>query len=158
MQDYAEYKQEFMRDWTRKVSRAAGVAEGRGKRGALLMDDLFRKLNPGATADELHAFRTRWMRWKSGQQTPSHESFKSIHARALKLGYLGQPTTLRAMKERAGMMGEVEWEFWRRYEANPAFDVEAREQELRERLVALEQEAAAIRRALASNESAHTNA
>lgn len=151
MQDYAEYKREFMRAWTRKVSRAAGVAEGRGKRGGLLMDDLFRKLNPGATADELHAFRTKWMRWKAGHQAPSLDSFQNIHVRAVRLGYIGQGATLRAMQERAGMMGAVEWEFWQRYEANPAFDVEAREQELRERLVALEQEAAAIRRALASD-------
>lgn len=152
MQEYAEYKREFMRVWTRKVSRAAGVAEGRGKRGALLLEDLLKKLNPGATAEELHAFRTRWMRWKAGHQTPSLDSFQKTHVRAIRLGYIGQGMTLRAMQERAGMMGEAEWEFWRRYEVNPAFDVEAREQELRERLVAVEQEAAAIRRALASNE------
>lgn len=91
------------------------------------------------------------MRGESGHQTPSLDSFQKIHARAVRLGYIGQGITLLAMQERAGMMGEFEWEFWRRYEANPAFDVEAREQELRERLVALEQEAAAIRRALASD-------
>lgn len=152
MSDYAEYKREFMKSWTRQVARAAGVAEGRGRRGALLLEDLLEKLNPGATAEELHAFRTRWMRWKAGHQTPSLDSFQKIHVRAVRLGYIGQGMTLRAMRERAGMMGEVEWEFWQRYEANPAFDVKAQEQELWERLVALEQEAAAIRRALTSDQ------
>jgi len=110
----------------------------------------------------LPSHRTKWMRWKAGQQTPSLDSFQKAHIRAVRLGYIGQGVTLRAMQERAGMMGKVEWEFWRRHEANPAFDVEAREQELREQLVereqelreqlvALEQEAAAIRRALVSN-------
>jgi hypothetical protein len=93
----------------------------------------------------------RCVRGKAGHQVPSLDSFQKIHVRAVRLGYIGQGATLQAMQERAGMMGEIEWEFWRRYEANPAFDVEAREQELRERLVALEQEAAAIRRALASD-------
>lgn len=148
MSDYAEYKREFMKGWTRRVSRAAGVAEGRGKRGALLLEELLQQLYPDAEAHELPSHRTRWMRWKAGHQTPSLGSFQKIHVRAVRLGYIGQGVTLRAIRERAGMMGESEWEFWQRYEANPAFDVEAREQELWERLVALEQEAAAIRRAL----------
>lgn len=148
MQDYAEYKREFMKDWTQKISHAAGVALGRGNRGTLKLEKLCEKLNPDATAQELHSFRTRWMRWKAGQQMPSHDNFQVFNSRAVKLGYLGQGQTLRAMQERAGMMSEAEWTFWRRYEENPAFDVEAREQELRERLAALEREAAAIRRAL----------
>ena len=149
MQDYAEYKREFMRDWTRKVSRAAGVAEGRGKRGTQLLEDLLLKLYPGATDSELDAHKTKWMHWKAGQQTPSLYNFQKIHIRAVKLNYIGQGLpTLQAMQERSGMMSEDEWEFWRRYDANPAFNIEGQEQELRERLVALEREAAEIRHAL----------
>ena len=146
MQDYAEYKREFMMNWTRKVSSAAGVAQGRGKRGTKKLEKLLEELSD----EDVDSFRTRWMRWKAGQQIPSYSSFKKIHERALEIGYLGQPTTLRAMRERCMMMREGEWEFWRRYEANPAFnlDNEERKQELRERLAVLEQEAAAIRQAL----------
>lgn len=145
MKDYAEYKHEFMKDWTQKVSRAAGVAQGRGARGKMKLQELCKKLSNDQDPD---AFRTRWMRWKAGLQAPSYDSFKAIHARAVNLGYLGQGQTLRAMQERGGMLSEAEWDFWRRYEADPAFEIEEREQELRERLAALEREAMAIRRAL----------
>jgi hypothetical protein len=55
------------------------------------------------------------------------------------------------MRDRAMMMSEAEWEFWRHHDADP-FDAADQEwgdheleQELREQLVVLEQEAAAIR-------------
>lgn len=49
------------------------------------------------------------------------------------------------------MMSEAEWEFWRHHDADPfgvanqEWEDQELEQELREQLVALEQEAAAIR-------------
>lgn len=151
MSGYIEYKREFMKGWTRKVARAAGVAEGRGRRGVLLLEKLLQQLYPDALPHELPSNRTKWMRWKAGQQTPSLDSFQKIHVRARGLGYIGQGATLRALQERAGMMSEAEWEFWCHHDADP-FGVadqewgdQELEQELREQLVVLEQEAAAIR-------------
>ncbi len=141
---YDEYKREFVQNWALLISARAGCEPGKGGRG--LKDSPLRRLT-----EKLNVDYGTWQRYKSGKQLPNVRWMNQIHKQAIQLGLLGHGRFLKSIKEQSKMLSEEEWQFWQRYEANPAFQVEEQEEKLYRRLLEIEREAAAIRKLLGLN-------
>ncbi|MHB1620533.1 MAG: hypothetical protein ACYCTY_11235 [Sulfuricella sp.] len=139
--NYRQYQLEFTKEWACKISQRAGCEHGKGGRG--------KKEKPlEMLTCSLSVSYDTWQKYKAGKQVPNAGQMARIHSRAIKLGYIGrgQSGLLKRIKDRAELMSPDEWWFWSRYEANPSFQVEDQEQELYEKALDLEQQAAALLR------------
>lgn len=138
---YQQYKLSFTKHWARKISQRAGCVAGSGSRGK--KDSPLQRLT-----DSLFVSYHTWQKWQAGTQAPSPAQMKIINRKAIELGHIGCGLGgwLKRIQDRAELMPPDEWRFWMRYENNPSFQVDDQDQELHEKAIKLEQQAAAMLR------------
>lgn len=135
-QSYKQYRKEFIKDWACKISRRFGCEPGKGGRGK--KDNLL-----GRLVDSLHLSYDTWQKYQAGKYAPNDDRMAIMNKRAIQLGLIGQGHSLKSIQERSGMMIQDEWDFWMN-QTNPSFQFEDEEQELSEKALKLEQQAAEL--------------